>query len=306
MNLSVKGKIQCLLTDHKELKETKLPDMNIQYLCLIDDLCELIESCDPGVFTDKCASLMVSDVHNIPFFGDDYFVKDFGEYHNVTIMLRYLMCYFTWCDLSMIQELLETCGYPDGVRLLKKFNHQIECTRQFTEYAIPSSHSLMIPSDSSPYTVMVTQYKSEHISLSLKHIEVIKSVISESCEIKPVCCYFLAKAIDYHFFHWLIPKSVAPMVARKAQENCIYLHKHGIEDMSIFPTSETFFAYENKKFSLFYADPDVDKVDPDVDITNPHVDKFDIHVDKVPCVDAADPHVVIVNADDEKVRTDSK
>ena len=306
MNLSFKGKMQRSLTDHKELKEIKLPDINIQYLYLIDDLCKLIESCDPGVFTDKCASLMASDVHNIPFFGDDKFVKDFGEYHNVSIMLRYLMCYFTWCDLSMIQELLETCGYPDGVRLLKRFKHQIECTRQFTEYAIPNSHSLMIPSDSSPYTLMVTQYESAHTLLSYKQIEVIKSVISESCEIKPICCYFLAKAMDYHFFHWLIPKSVAPLVAKKAQENCSYLHEHCIKDMFIFPTSETFFAYDNKKFSLFCARPDLDKVDPDVDITNPHVDKFDTHVDKVPCVDAADPHVDIVNADDEKVRTDSK
>ena len=327
MNLSVRGKMQCLLTDNKELKETNLPDMNIQYLYLIDDLCKLMESCDPGVFTDKCANLMASDIHNITLFGDDKCVKDFGEYHSVSIMLRYLMCYFTWCDLSVIQELLETCGYPDGVRLLKKFKHQIDSTRLFTEYLIPNSHSLMIPSDSSPYTVMLTQHKLEHTLLSLEHIKEIKSVIIESCEITPICCYFLAKAIDYHFFHWLIPKSVAPLVVRKAQENCSYLHKHGIKDISIFPTSETFFAYNNNKFSLFYADPDVDKVDlnvdkvvpgvdkvyPDVDITNSHVDKVntrvdkvDTHVDEVPCVDEVDTHVDIVNADDEKVRTDSR
>ena len=122
MNISVKGKMQYLLTDYKEPEQTKLSDMNIKYLNLIDELCKLMESCDPGVFTDKCAGLMARDIHNIPLFSDKV-LKDFGEYHNVSIMLRYLMCYFTWRDLSVVQQLLETCGYPDGVRLLNNFKH---------------------------------------------------------------------------------------------------------------------------------------------------------------------------------------
>ena len=299
INCSVKGKMQHLLTDHKELKETKLPDMNIQYLYLIDSLCKLMESCDPRVFIDKCADLMVSNIHNIPLFSNDEVLKDFGEYHNASIMLRYLMCYFTWCDLSVIQELLETCGYPDGMRLLKNFKHQIDYARPLTEYSIPNSHSLMIPSDGSPYTVMFTQYELEHSSLSLRHIEVVKSLITESCEITPICCSFLAKAIDYQFFHWLIPKSVAPLVIRKAQENCSYLHKRGLKKMSIFPTSECFFTNDNKKFLLFYGDLDVDKVDLDVDKADPHANKADPHVDKV------DTHVDTVKADGTKVRTDN-
>ena len=290
MNFSVKDKMQHLLTDHEELKETKLQDINIQYLHFIDDLCKLMESCDPGVFIDKCASLMASDILNIPLFDDDV-LKDFGEYHNVSIMLQYLMCYFTWCDLSVIQELLETCGYPDGVRLLKTFKHQIDYTGPFTEYPIPNPQSLMLPSDASPYTVMSTQYELEHYSLSFRHIEIVKSLITKSCEITPICCYFLAKAINYQFFHWLIPKSVAPLVIRKAQENCSYLRKQGLKNMSIFPTSESFFTNDNKKFLLCYGDLDVDKVDLDVDKADPHADQVDPHVDKV-------------KADDTKVRTD--
>ena len=94
MNISVKGKMWHVLIDHKELKETKLANVNIQYLYLIDELCKLMESCDPRVFTDKCTSLMASDIHSIPLFSDKA-LKDFSEYHNVSIMLRYLMCYFT-------------------------------------------------------------------------------------------------------------------------------------------------------------------------------------------------------------------
>ena len=309
MNISVKGKMQHLFADHKELKETKLPDVNIQYFYLIDELCKLMESCDPGVFTEKCASLMASDIHNISLFSDKV-LKNFGEYHNVSIMLRYLMCYFSWCDLSVIQELVKTCSYPDGVRLLNKFK------RQFTEYPIPSPHSVIIPSDANPYTVMAIRYKPEPPPLSLIHIEVVKSVITESCEVTPIFCQFLAtETVDYQIFHWLIPKSVVPLMVRKAQENCSYLHKHGIKAMSIFKTSEVIFT-DDKNFSLFSVDsdvnkvnPDIDKADPYVDQVDPHVDKFDSHVNKVdPDVDKADsdvdqvdPHVDKVDTDVEKI-----
>ena len=309
MNISVKGKKQHLLTEHIELKETKLPDVNIQYFYLIDELCKLMESCNPGVFTDKCAGLMASDIHNIPLFSDKV-IKDFGKYHNVSIMLRYLMCYFSWCDLSVIQQLLKTCGYPDGVRLLNKFKHQIYYTRQFTEYPIPSPHSVMIPSDASPYTVMAIWYKPEHFSLSLRHIEVVKSVITESCEVTPICCQFLAtKTVDYQIFHWLIPKSVVSLMVRKAQENCSYLRKHGIQAMSVFKTSEAVFT--DDKILLFSADSDVNKVDldvgkadPDVDQVDPDDDKVDIDIDKVdPHVDKVDPDVDKFDSDFKKVST---
>ena len=301
MNLSVKGKMHHLLTDHKELKETKLPDVNIQYLYLIDELCKLMESCDPRVFTDKCASLMASDIHNIPLFSDKV-LNYFGQYHNVSIMLRYLMCYFTWCDFSAIQKLLEICGYSDGVGLLENYKLQIEYARPFTEYPIPSPHSLIIPSDASQYTVMATRYELKHTPLSLRHIEIIKSPITECCEITPIGCQFLAiKAVDYQIFHWLIPKSVTPLIVRKAQENCSYLHKHGIKDIYIFPSFESFFTYD-KKFSLFSADPVVDKVDPDVDKADPNVDQVGPHVDQVDLhVDKADQHVDKVDAYVDKV-----
>ena len=258
MNLSVKGKMQNFLTDQEEIKQTKVPDVNIKYLNLVDELCKLMDSCDPKVFTDKCAGLMASEIHNIPLFSDKV-LKNLGEYHNVSIMLRYLMCYFTWYDLSVIQQLLETCGYSDGVKLLKKF-HLI--FRSFTEHVIPTPHPLMIPSDASPYTIMATQYELEHSPLSLRDIEAAKSLITEIGEMTPLCCQFLAINVDHQIFYWLIPKNVTPVIVRKVQENCIYLHNNGVKDMFIFPNSGSFFT-DNKKFSVFSANAHVDEVSAD-------------------------------------------
>ena len=254
MNLSVKNRMQPLLPD-ANCSKPKSPDINVQYLYVIDSLCKLTESCDPGVFIDKCATLMASYIHNIPLFSDET-LKDFGRYHNVSVMLRYLMCYFSWCDLSIVLKLLEICDYPDGVKLLQKFKYQIDFTKPIVTVIYPTFNpeSLIIPSESSPYTVMVTHYELEYTSLTLKHVEVIKLLLTEKCEITFVSCQFLA----YHskVFYWLIPKSVIPLIVSKIQENYSYLHKNGIKMMYIYPpfTSE---------FSLYVdasTDSDVGKV----------------------------------------------
>lgn len=230
MNLSIKNKPQPIPDE----KVSKSPDITIQYLCLIDDLCKLTESCDPGVFIDKCATLMASYIHNIPLFSDEV-LKNFREYLNVSVLLRYLMCYFTWCDLSVIIKLLEICDYPDGVRLLQKFKHQIDFTMPMMDYPISYPHSLMLPSENSPYTVMVTAYELESSLVSLKHMEVIKSLITEKCEITFISCQFLGISDDTQHFHWLIPKSIASFLVINVEKNWTFLNKSGIKNFSIHP-----------------------------------------------------------------------
>ena len=243
MNVSVKNKIQTLFSNNKKLQESTLPNVDIHYLYLIDNLCKLMEPCDPGVFIDKCASLMASYNYNIPLFSDET-LKVFSEYHNVPVILRYLMCYCTWCDLSMVLKLLEICDYPDGVRLLQKFKHIVDYTKPITEYPITNPDSLMIPSENSPYTVMVTKYKSVNFPLSLKQIETIKSLITEKCEITFISCQFLSTANGFQDFYWLIPKNVGQFIVDKVQKSSSYLHKIGIKELSIYPYNDG----DNRKF----------------------------------------------------------
>ena len=232
MNLSVK--IQPTLSDYKEPKEAELLDVNIHYLYLIDNLCKLLESCDPGVFIDECFRLIASYNFNITLYSHEA-LKEFGEYHNVPIILRHLMCYCTWCDFSVVLKLLEICDCLDGVRLLQNFKRMIDFTKPIMEYPISNPDSLMIPSESSPYTVMVTKYELVNSPLSLKHIEVIKSLITEKCEITFISCQFLATTNDSQVFHWLIPKSVVPLIVNKVQEHSSYLHKSGIKELCLYP-----------------------------------------------------------------------
>ena len=234
MNLSVKNTVQTLLAEYKKLQEPTLQDIDICYLQLFDNLCKLMESCDPGVFIDRCASLMASYNYNIPLFSDEL-LKELSEYHNVPAMLRYLMCYCTWCDLSIALKLFEIYNHPDGVKLLQKFRHMIDFTKPITEYPVHNPDSLLVPSENSPHTIMVTKYEPVNCPLSLKHIEMIKSLIAEKCVITFISCQFLSTTNDFQEFYWLIPKSVVPLIADKVKKSNSDLYKSGIKALSFYP-----------------------------------------------------------------------
>jgi len=229
MNVSVKKQVQPLLPMQNILLSD---DYNTQYLYFVDNLCKLMESCDPGVVLDKCSSLMASDVHNIPLFSSD-FLKEINDYRDVSVMLRYLMCYFTWCDLSAVMELFKLFNYPSGIKLLLKFNRRVGSI-PFANYSIIIPESLMVPSGSSTYTVMVIFISFTEIKFIPYDITKIKLMICRICEII-IACQFLG--MDYYnstVLYWLIPKSVASLILSKAQENWGYLYDHGIRKLSIY------------------------------------------------------------------------
>ena len=231
MNVSVKKQVQPLLLMQNILL---VADYNTKilinrYLYLVDNLCKLMESCDPGVFLDKCSNLMASDAHNIPLFSSD-FLKEIDDYCDVSVMLRYLMCYFTWCDLSTVVELLKTCNYPGGVEMLQKFNDWVKVTEP-ANYHVFIPESLMIPSGSSTYTVMVIL--TEMITIPW-NIERIKLKLYRICKITLIACQFLGMDYDSKVLYWLIPKSVASLILSKAQENWEDLYIYGIRKLSIY------------------------------------------------------------------------
>ena len=235
MNVSVKKQVQRSLPMQNILSadyNTKILTSTInRYLYVVDNLCKLMESCDPGVFLDKCSSFMASDVHNIPLFSSD-FLKELDDYRDVSIMLRYLMCYFTWRDLSIVMELLKIRDFPGGVKLLQKFSDLVKFTEP-ANYHVFIPESLMVPSRSSTYTLMVNFTE---IIFNAWDIEMIKLEICRICEITFIACHFLGT--PYYnskvFLYWLIPKSVALLILSKAQQNWKHLYNCRIRKLSIY------------------------------------------------------------------------
>jgi len=240
MNISIQSERQQFVTlpgYDEVIKKFDPSNVDIQYLYLMDTLCKLLESHDPRVFIDRCASLMASDTHNITLFSDE-FIKKLNECGNTAVMLKSIMCYSTWCDHSVLKKLLqgsESCDFSEGLRLLEQFENQIDFTLPIIHFpiSVPSSH--MIPSESSDCTVMITQCLQEHSLLSLEHIRVVKSLITEITDMNDTCCQFLAKKDKPFILFWLVPRSVVSFINTKLQDSYDHLYENGITEVAFYP-----------------------------------------------------------------------
>ena len=240
MNLSTGSMKRQFLTlpDSKELKdvrEFKSLNVNIQYLYIIDTLYKLLESYDPRIFVDKCASLMASDIHNITLFSSK-FLQQLSQCSNMLIVLKILMCYSTWCDHSVVKKLLESCECSEGLRLLEQFESQINFTLPITHFPILVPSSFMIPSETSDFAVMTTQCVQERSLLSLGHVRVLKSLINKISDVNDTGCQLLAKKDNPLILFWLVPKSVVSLIGTKVQESYDDLHEVGIIEVAFYPS----------------------------------------------------------------------
>ena len=240
MNLSTGSMKQQFLTlpDSKELKdvrEFKPSNVNIHYLYVIDTLYKLLESYDPSKFVDKCGSLMASDFHNITLFSSK-FLQQLSQCSNMLIILRTLMCYSTWCDFSVVKNILEICECSEGLRILEEFESQINFTLPVTYFPVSVPNSFMMPSETSDFAVMTTPCIQEHSLLSLDHIRVVKSLITKISDVNDNGCQFLAKIDNPLILFWLVPKSLVPLIDTKVQENYDDLNEAGITEVAFFPT----------------------------------------------------------------------
>lgn len=241
MNLSTGSRKQQFLTlpDSKELKDSrqfKPTNVNIQYLYLMDTMYKLLESHDTSVFIDKCAGLMASDTHKIALFSKE-FLQQLNECGDMFIILKFLVCYSTWCDYSVVKRLLEICKCSVGLELLKQFESQINFTLPITHFPISVPSSLMIPSDSSDFTIMTTQCVQEYTLLSLKHIKNVKSLISKVCDVNDICCQLMAKKDNPVILFWLVPKSLVSLIGTKVQECYDDLRTSGIIEVAFYPSN---------------------------------------------------------------------
>ena len=127
------------------------------------------------------------------------------------------MCCCSRCDLSVVLRLEKFVIIQ--MAWLLKFKHMFDFTSPLQSIPFPFPNSLLMPSDASHFTVMVTTYEPEFFfPISLKHIEVIKIIINRKMDHKYIF-QFLALLLILNFsFH---SKESGPH-SEKVQENCLF------------------------------------------------------------------------------------
>lgn len=236
-------------------------NMELQYFHLKATLCKLLESYDRKMLIDKCTSLMVTFISSVTLF-DSTFLEELDKCYNTVIILNKMMQYSTWCDYSIVETLIKICDCFEGAELLKQFENQINFTASLNDYLIPAPSSRMIPSESSPYTLMTTKYVHKGSELVVQSIGVIKSLITKVCKMSSSGCQFLAISYTDHetaTFYWQTQKKMVTVISNEILNNLEYLFKCGITEIALYPNVIIYTGKDVtniESFAALYTDSD--------------------------------------------------
>ena len=209
----------------------------LKYLDLYDNLVQLLQSVHPRILVDAVSQFVAIDTYDtcVKQFSAEY-IKQLSDCSNSVEVLVKLFPYSNWYDHSIIRELLEECNCSKGVQLLDEFDSRIDLMQPITDFPMFAPSTLIIPSDSSYYTVMAIRHKEQMSSLKLCHIGGIKSKLVQMCNLTKYSCIFLTVAkFNPAVVYLLIPRNLLSSVSDMVWNYADFLYKNGILEVAIYP-----------------------------------------------------------------------
>ena len=210
----------------------------LNFMDFIDQLCEALESNVPDtieIFKRKCNELMASTSRRIKLFPPAY-LKILYKCTHITMLLRVLSPYLTWCSHSILSLLVESCNNAEVLELLNNFNVNINETQPLSSCAIPTPSYVMTPDENSSYTILTTKIKTNYSSMTLKDISEVKHTMADKFKITEHSFQFLAMNKDLVIFYWIILKAIVPIICAQMQQCQEYFKEKGWTEICIYPS----------------------------------------------------------------------
>ena len=173
---------------------------------------------------------MASDHSDIKLFSTDQ-LKMFSQYNSAMLLRK--LCSSTWSNRSMLRTLISCCS--EAVKLLDKFESNLNLILPIASYPIPCVSADMIPSDTSTYTILAVRCRVELYDSSLLDVYDIQSVMIEKCDITQHCLQLLAVRSDPTIFYWTIPQCVVHLINTNVPLHSEYLYSRGILEVAVYP-----------------------------------------------------------------------
>ncbi|XP_065912537.1 uncharacterized protein [Dysidea avara] len=200
---------------------------------LVDHLTNLLKTSNPKKLVEACDALMASDVHQIKLFSDPQ-IEVLNQFSDTCALLQCLESYWSWNDHSVLIQLLRSCD--EAVKLLYKYDDQLDPCQLIATYPIPSLSPDMIPKESSPHTILAIRCSQEVYSLSLQYVYDMRSLMVEKCDITLHCLQLLAVNANPTIIYWTIPKCVVDLVVTKVMTHRDSLHDQMVLEVYIHPS----------------------------------------------------------------------
>ena len=142
-------------------------NVNIAFLDLADKLVAQMSTADVAVLSNKCSTLMASDVHQIPLFTSEFMNKLINCTYPFVFKM-YLLPYISWFDCSILRQLINFGSNKKALKVVNHFIDSLDYNKPITSYDVPEFSQLVIPLDDSQHTLLVTKHIRNINELSLK------------------------------------------------------------------------------------------------------------------------------------------
>ena len=200
-----------------------------EFLYLIDQISNLIQSFDFAMLLGICKELKASHKRGISLFSDDQ-IKLHIEHFHKHISLS-LFC--TWSDHSILRQMIAVnC---DATELLDNFVLRLDPFQPISIYPIPSLSPNMLPTDASTHTILAIRCEQEVYKCTLQYVYDIRSLMMGTCEITQHCLQLLAIRSDPTILYWAIPKCVVDLITEMVPQHSELLYSRGILEVIIYP-----------------------------------------------------------------------
>ena len=231
-----------------------------EFLNLKAQLEELVQLCDLIPIVNKCYSLLASSTDSIPLFSTEY-REQLQEIKHTHDFIQKLSPFMTWDNHSILSIIAEASNVPDATVLLTQFDDRIDLSQPLTSFPIPAPSPHMVPYDNSTQTVLVVNLDLELHDCTLQDVIDARSFIQKQCKLTSHCLYLLAIAkTNFTSVYWLIPRSVAHLVATNVLQFQNLFYQKGILRLAVYPEAVIYTARNilNVEALPFFTQTNVD------------------------------------------------
>ena len=225
--------VEAHATSHDQALCFKPSLVHIAFLCLLDEVNELLQYLNVEALIAQCENVMACKKENIKLFSDVR-MKKLNEYNNSLLILSTLNSFFTWSNHSILRILLSSLS-SEAIQLLDEFDCRLDPLQSIASYPIPHFSSSMVPDDCSTHTILAIRCNQELYNSTLQYVYDMQSVMMEKCDITQYCLQLLAVRNDPTILYWTIPRCVVNLISKQVPLHSEYLYSKGILEVLVYP-----------------------------------------------------------------------
>ena len=220
---------------HDQVSYFKPSSVHIAFLCLIDQLDEILQHNDYKALVAQCENIMACtcDQENIKLFSNVQ-IEKLKQFNTALLMVWSLRHFFTWSNHSILRLLL-TESSSEALRLLDEFDSRLDPLQSIASYPIPSFSSHMTPDDASTHTILAIRCDQKLYKSTLQYVYDMQSVMMEKCHITQHCLQLLAVRSEPTILYWTIPKLVVNLISKQVPQHSDYLYSKGVLEVLVYP-----------------------------------------------------------------------